>query len=122
MRATEDPSSILCEHIDAKDSSGSWYQAFIISRDESKIRVHFNGWATKVSPLSLFSHPHSLVYFQHDEDIPAVDIATRTRPRGADTSLGGSGNETDEAVRTGATLSLYKYNMIALKDARCLHP
>ena len=50
VSATEDASSVLCEHVDAQDSGGSWYQAFIIYRDDSKIRVHFNGWASNVTP------------------------------------------------------------------------
>jgi hypothetical protein len=44
----EDPSLVLCEHIDAMDSGGSWYQAFVIFRSDSKIRVHFNGWSSNV--------------------------------------------------------------------------
>jgi hypothetical protein len=129
VKATEDASSVLCEHIDAKDSGGSWYQAFIIARDQTKIRVHFNGWGTNVIPLALltprlYSHAHfpSHTMTQYDEDIPAADIATRTRPRNADTALGGSGNETDEAVRAGVTASLIRHDMMALSDSRCLHP
>jgi hypothetical protein len=49
VSASEDPADLLCEHIDAKDSGGNWYQAFVISRDESKIRVHFNGWESRVN-------------------------------------------------------------------------
>jgi phage-related protein len=48
--ATEDPSRVSCEHIDAMDSGGSWYQAFVIARNENGIRVHFNGWEFKVFP------------------------------------------------------------------------
>jgi hypothetical protein len=70
----------------------------------------------QASPLS-FPHPP-----QYDEDIPAVDVARRTRPRGADTAVGGSGSETDDAVRAGVTASLIRFNMMALQDARCLHP
>lgn len=125
VSATEDASSVLCEHIDAQDSGGSWYQAFIVYRDESKIRVHFNGWGSNVTSRSRSTehHPsHSPIPPQYDEDIPAADVASRTRPRGADTAVGGSGNETDEGVRAGVTASLIKYNMMALQDARCLHP
>lgn len=50
VEACEDCSDAMCEHIDAMDSGGSWYQAFIISRDEAKVRVHFNGWGSNVRP------------------------------------------------------------------------
>jgi hypothetical protein len=66
---------------------------------------------------------HALCQFQYDEDISAADIPDRTRPRSADTALGESGNETDEAVRSLATASVIKHSMLALPhDSRCLHP
>jgi hypothetical protein len=53
VTATEDASNSLCEHIDAADSGGAWYQAFIIARSDASIRVHFNGWASQVCPIPI---------------------------------------------------------------------
>jgi hypothetical protein len=65
---------------------------------------------------------HALFQLQYDEDILVQDIPDRTRPRSADTAIGGSGNESDEAVCSSVVGPL-KYNMMALPaDARNLHP
>ena len=104
------------------------YQAFVIFRSDSKIRVHFNGWSSNVRQhLSPCIHLFLLIPFpdqpQYDEDILSDSIAVRTRPRNADTPTGSSGNESDDAVRAAVASSLLKYNMRELSsDARCLHP
>ena len=52
------------EEIDALDSSGEWYQAFIVKRTDSGMFVHFEGKAKSC-----------------DETIPLDDIPTRVRER-----------------------------------------
>jgi hypothetical protein len=65
------------EEIDALDSSGEWYQAFIVKRTDSEIFVHFEGKAKSC-----------------DETIPLPDVPTRVRVR----SKKGSIEETSSVV------------------------
>ena len=74
-------------------------------------------------PSMMHRTAHTPCQFQYDEDISTADVPDRTRPRSGDTALGEAGNETDEAVRSQASVSVIKHNMLALPhDSRCLHP
>jgi hypothetical protein len=76
-----DKTEARLEEIDACDSNGSWYQAFIIVRTDSCVHVHFSGWA-----------------MNWDEQIPLQDVASRVRSRGVRTAFGPLGSEDNQAV------------------------
>ena len=59
------------EEVDAMDSRGLWYQAFIVKQDEKEALVHFSGWGKDTA-----------------EKIPLSDFAKRVRARSASTATG----------------------------------
>ena len=71
------------EEVDAMDSNGLWYQAFIVKRDEKEVLVHFSGWSKETA-----------------EKIPLSDVAKRIRARSASTATGQlPGGRTSAEVR-----------------------
>ena len=71
------------EEVDAMDSRGLWYQAFIVKRDEKEVLVHFSGWGKDTA-----------------EKIPLSDVAKRIRARSASTATGQlPGGRTSAEVR-----------------------
>ena len=59
------------QEVDAKDSMGSWYQAFIVKKDEKEALVHFSGWGKETA-----------------EKIKIADFPTRIRARSSSTATG----------------------------------
>ena len=59
------------EEVDAMDSRGVWYQAFIVKRDEQEALVHFSGWGKDTA-----------------EHIRLSDFSKRIRARSASTATG----------------------------------
>ena len=59
------------EEVDAMDSRGVWYQAFIVKRDEKEALVHFSGWGKDTA-----------------EQIRLSDFSKRIRARSASTATG----------------------------------
>ena len=76
-----DKTEARLEEIDARDSGGSWFKAFIFARSETCVHVHFSGWQMK-----------------WDEQIPVEDVPTRVRPREVSTAVGPLGPEDNRSV------------------------
>ena len=76
-----DKAEARLEETDARDSKGSWYQAFIVTRTDSCVHVHFTGWEK-----------------DYDEKIPLEDVSARLRARAVSTAVGPLGHETNQTV------------------------
>ena len=61
------------QEVDAQDTRGYWWQAFIVKRDEKEALVHFSGWGKESA-----------------ETIPLADFHTRIRTRNSSTATGQS--------------------------------
>jgi hypothetical protein len=76
-----DKTEARLEEVDAQDSSCSWYQAFIIARDDKDVHVHFSGWGK-----------------ENDEKISLANVPSRIRPRVVSTAVGPLGSEENRSV------------------------
>jgi len=100
------------QEIDATDYEGSWFQAVVVLRTSSHVRVHFVGWERRWC-----------------ENIPIEDAKGRLRERRDDTRVGQEGAQTVEDV-----MALYRcgggggggggawWNVIVLQEPQGLEP
>jgi phage-related protein len=70
------------EEVDAMDSQGYWYQAFIVKQDEKEALVHFSGWGKETA-----------------EKIQISDFPKRIRARSATAATGQGIKPSKEDVR-----------------------
>jgi hypothetical protein len=71
----------MCLPVDICNSTGDWYQGFIVQELVDRVIVHLNGWDHK-----------------WNESIPNTKVKTRIRPRNATTKVGPLGAENPDRV------------------------
>ena len=79
---TSVPAQPDIQEVDAQDSQGYWYQAFIVKQDEEEALVHFSGWGKATA-----------------EKIKLTDFPKRIRARSATTATGQGVLPSKEEVR-----------------------